>query len=564
MRRTPILTLTLLALCGPPALAAQEDASRVQAPARADLPPRVATDIIDFFNDPATLHMTGRTRIPEDRHVQGDVAVLGGPVVIAGRISGRVVVINGDVELHPRARVDGDLTVVGGTITGAGEAIVGGEMREYSERLRYRRSGERIAGLENGPRRRAERDPRAGRASFTIAAAQGYNRVEGASAYLGPLIETAGSNPLRLRAYAVLRSERGPLLEADRWGHMVTAEQFIGGRRELRLGAGLHSVVEPIEEWHVSTAENSLWTFLFHHDLRDHYQRKGWRVFAGVEPRDLPASLEVEYRAEDHRSLAAGDPFALFGGGWRAQPLVGEGDVRLIAARGRIDTRNDRDDPSTGWLFGARIEHALDADLTRPAAALVAPLPGPPVLLPHREYGEYTTGMLDLRRYNRVDASSRLNFRVVAGGSLTGTALPPQRQHALGGEGSLPGYDTFELDCGARGSRVVPGTPDADAPRFVPSYGCDRFALFQAEYRGRLRFGFGDAYEDEESGWSGGLNWVTFLDAGRGWSLAAGRDEPTAVDVGMGVLFDRLGVHLAAPVSRGGGMNLSIRLGSRF
>jgi hypothetical protein len=183
--------------------------------------------------------------------------------------------------------------------------------------------------------------------------------------------------------------------------------------------------------------------------------------------------------------------------------------------------------------------------------------------------------MVDIRRYNRVDPDSRLNFRLLAGGSLDGDALPPQRQHAIGGEGSLPGFPLFQFDCGARAERVYRGTGTAGSTAFYPRYGCDAFALFQAEYRGSFAFRFrwdsvpwsDEAEEDEDWGFVADLSpdWTFFVDAGQGWSYdGVARDEELAADVGAGILLGRFGIFLAVPVTGGDGVNLFARIGPRF
>ncbi|HEX8273045.1 MAG TPA: hypothetical protein VF615_10435 [Longimicrobiaceae bacterium] len=595
--RSSLIALAALLLAAAPA-AAQETgaaASPADTVRRMDLPPEVAEEVIDFFNDGRTLHFSGRTRIPEERTIGGDVAVLGGPLTVAGRIEGRVVVINGDVELLPGAVVDGDLTVVGGTITGLDAARVTGEVLTYTERLRYVHRGDRIARSERDRRRDREAarggDTGTGRATFLVTSGQSYNRVEGLPIHFGPVIETSGSNPFRLRALAVYRTENGPFFRTERWGHDVSAEQFFGGRRELRVGGGVYSLVAPIEEWHLSDTENGLSTFLFHRDFRDHYERKGWNAYATLEPRGTPLSLTGGYRSERHASLAAGDPWTIWDNGdaWRPQPLVGEGRLNAVFGRIGIDTRNDRDEPSNGWWVQGEVEHALDDGLVRPAA--LRPTFGPLdefslVPVPAEPFGAFTRGMLDIRRYNRIDPDSRLNLRVVVAGSLDGSELPPQRQHALGGEGTLPGYSLLELDCGARVDRVVrpvggtgPADPD-DVPAFFTRYGCDRFALAQAEYRGSLSFRFnwsGRGWWDDDDGddegedgdtyresWDTDVNWVLFADAGHGWSTRDGLGDDTGVDAGFGLLFDELGVYAAVPLRNGRGVNLFVRLGSRF
>src|SRR5690606_18547862 len=163
---------------------------------------------------------------------------------------------------------------------------------------------------------------------------------------------------------------------------------------------------------------------------------------------------------------------------------------------------------------------------------------------------------------------SRLNFRLLLGGSLSGNPLPPQYQHAMGGEGTLPGYDLFSLDCGARSRTVHRSLADVDDPEaaaYFPRYGCDAFALFQAEYRGRFTFRmrwdsapWTDDDEEEvalaaEPTWEFAPDWIVFVDAGRGWNLDSATDEPLAVDVGAGVMIGRVGAFVALPLSGSGG-----------
>jgi hypothetical protein len=156
--------------------------------------------------------------------------------------------------------------------------------------------------------------------------------------------------------------------------------------------------------------------------------------------------------------------------------------------------------------------------------------------------------------------------------------LPPQRQHALGGAGSLPGFGLLALDCGARG---FSGVRDGGGARFYDAYGCDRFALFQAEYRGDLSFRAPprvakSAAADDDGGldWSdmrlvdADFGWVLFVDVGAGWtSLERHHDENTAVDLGAGVLLGDVGLYVAAPVRDvydRGGVSFFIRLAPRF
>lgn len=579
-----------------PARAQQDTVPHEIAEAR--LPGELAERVTAFFNNPRTLHFNGRTRIPADGKVSGDVAVMDGPLEVAGRIDGNLVVINGDLVLVPGATVSGSITVVGGDIEGGDSARVEGAMTAYSAPLEFARDGERIVLREPGEvadsagegtvlHRRAR-----GRTRLVLATEGSYNRVEGLPITFGPVVETPGSNPFRLRARGIFRTEAEGPYRAERWGGDVQVEQFLGGNRLLRVGGAVRSVVSPIEGWHLSNVENSLSTFILHRDLRDYYQRRGYSLFATAAPSYSPFSATLEFRSERHLPLAAGDPWSIFdeGEGWRLQPYAARGDLSSLLASVRWDGRNDPEDPSSGWFFETELERAVRNTLRQPelvAMTVFGATAGDPLLAGERPFGLFTHGALDLRRYNRLSPTSRLNLRVMAAGSLGDSPLAPQRQHALGGEGSLPGFNLLSIDCGARGEVVrLRSDPYTEpVPRaFYRGYGCDRVVLVQAEYRGNVdfRINFGRTREDEgddddlqsRSGGvlDGTLGWIFFADAGSGWAKAdPGGVQQDAADVGAGVLLGRLGVYAAVPVASDGrfvrpsrGPNIFVRLNSRF
>jgi hypothetical protein len=545
----------------------------------AQLPMVVAEEITRRLNEPdAGLH-EGDMAIPAGSRHAGNLAILGGDLTLAGTVEGDLVVVNGDLRVIGGAAIGGDLVAVGGGVENLAGARVGGAIITHGGEYRYEVRDGRFRHLAP-PRFGLGRTPRAQGSDFLITTGKSYNRVEGMPIAFGPRLRTAGSNPLRLQALGIYRTESGLTLDPDRMGYYVRADQYVGGRRNYRVGATLHSLVEPIEEWQLSDLESGLATFLFHRDSRDHYERTGWSLFANWEPLDLPYLIHLEGRWEKHGLRAPGSPWSLFRNAepWRPQPVVAGGRLGSVAAMAEYDTRSPVANPASGWLLRGRLEQALHVDLVYPEVLGTDagdPAPSP---LQAPSYGRFLTGLIDLRSYNRVDVDSRLNFRLVAGGSPRGAPLPPQRQHALGGEGALPGLSLFSTDCGARASRVL--LPNADGTAgdvpFFPHYGCDAFGLVQAEFRGKLAFRFrwdGGPWRDdretaEEPGWDLGWNvspdWSIFVDAGRGWTFHRRPDADTEVTVGAGLLLDRLGVYFAVPVTGGGGVNLFVRLGPRF
>ena len=552
----------------------------------ADLPRSVAEEVVAVFNDPATVRLSAPATIPEGSTIVGDVGVLGGPVTVAGRVEGGLIVVNGDVTFTGPGRVTGDLLVIGGRVEGAEAGAVGGTLIVYGESLPYRRRGDRIEISEpREPRRPLRTDFGPGNSHFTIRAGTSYNRVEGLPVMFGPIVETRGDHPFRVEALGIWRTESGLSLDDEELGYRLRVEQRFGWSPRLALGATVHSEVRPIEDRGLSDLETSLATFFLHKDYRDHVEREGWSVYARTEVPSADLEATLEYADENHAFAPVGSPWTLRKNDdpWRPQPLVGTGDLRTLTATVLHDGRNDPDDPSDGWYALGRLTRGVDGDLTLPGYdGPAGPVADEAVPVP----SDFTDGLLDLRRHLRVSPDADLALRLVAAGALGDTPVPPQHQHALGGEGSLPGYRLFSLDCGARDRTFrVPREAEEDEDPFEPvfaAYGCDRTLLFQAQYRGHLFFDL--SWDDEDDDWEEDWDWypavdfspswVAFVNAGRGWVSDAPRwgvpgleraDSESLVDVGFGVFLGDLGLLWALPLQGDDrGVNFFVRLSRRF
>lgn len=543
----------------------------VQAQETRPLTEEASASIAEFYNQPGVIRLSGATRVAAGTELAGDVASVGGPFVVMGAVRGAVVVINGDLRLLPEGRITGTVVVVGGRFEGDAGAVAGGVV-VYPEPLSFRWEGDRM--ISPGARREswlsAGWSTDFGRADLTLAVDGSYNRVEGLPVTFGPRFELGRSNPTVLDARLIYRTRSGLRIHPDEFGHDVRLEQSLGGHRALLAGVRLHRTVDPIELNGVSDTENSLSTFIIHRDYRDHYARRGWGAYLHYGGRTQRLLGGLEYRDETHGSVRPHTPWSLLNNDepWRAQPQVAEGDLRTLRGWLRWDTRNDRVDPATGWLIQVETEQGLEGGLRILESLQVSPLPEDPLIYYRGVGAEFTTVRVDARRYMRLGPRTRVAVRAVAEGSPDDGALPPQRQHVLGGEGTLPGYDRFALDCGAR-----------DQPRirdFFPYYGCDRSVLFQAEGRFSLfTAGF-------SPGRALGLDFdlattpelVLFADAGRAWieseSLNGREPGPDGLlyDAGIGLRLGRLAFYLAVPLSShggaGSGVNFFARLGPRF
>src|SRR5690606_17831893 len=142
--------------------------------------------------------------------VAGDLASLGGPLVVAGMVRGDVLVINGDARIEPGGRIQGSLTVVGGRME-ALPAAVAGETVVYPEALRFRRQDDRLIPLEPSRPSRLSAGVSTwfGRTDFVLAVEDSYNRVEGLPVSFGPRVELGRSNPTVVDARLIYRTRSG-------------------------------------------------------------------------------------------------------------------------------------------------------------------------------------------------------------------------------------------------------------------------------------------------------------------------------------------------------------------
>ena len=521
----------------------------------------VIQSAIDLYNRAGTIRMTGDSRIAAGSEVIGDLAVLSGVLELEGRIRGDLLVLNGDLRFGPTAQVDGRVLVIGGTAEGMDTTRVTGSVQAYRNSFGYHL---RDGVMERATRRvlpaelAAGRDFDFGRADLIIATPGPYNRVEGLPIGAGPRLTLGHSNPTVFEGLGIYRSATGSNIDADDLGYALRAEQYFGGRRALRLGVQVYSQIAAIEPAGLSDREASLATFVLHRDYRDHYNREGWQGYVRFAPPEYAWSGSVEYTDERHAPVSPRDPWSILKGGedWRVEPLAASGYLRSLTVRIAFDSRNDPADASHGWWLRGQLERALGGSLRTELDTGSEPAPR-----------RFWHGEVDLRRYARLGPSSRLAVRLLATGSLNGHALPVQRQHTLGGEGSLPGFEMRRFDCGGQRQIILRnGTP------FQRFYGCDHAALVQLEYQTDFKFlrRFRHASIDQ-LGLLQRTRAALFFDAGRAWNLdeekgvrGNGNDDFSA-DAGFGLRLGPVGLYWAVPVSgRGEPMNFFVRIGPRL
>lgn len=548
------------------------------------VPREASLEATRVYNAPGTRKVHGDFTLAAGDTVRSDLAVLNGAVRLAGVVTGQVVALNSDVRLVDGARVEQSITVIGGTFDGPDRPSVGGEIRVWSSRYRYREDADTlIAETDLFARwsRWVRDDEEFGTQSqLFITTAHTYNRVEGLPIFVGPRLRMrGGSTRVTAEAFGIFRTGDQLVWKRENLGHRAQLDVRQGKRAGFAVGGRLFDEVDAIESWQLTDAEVGLNTFLFTRDYRDFWQRHGGQGYVSVFG-GLGTELRGSVSEERWSSRRARDVWSLFNDNlaWRPNPSVDEGVLHLVTLSGTLDTRNRKANSRSGWYLRGEYERgsgdltSLGALTSNVRAQTVGPV-------------QYGRAFFDLRRYTRLGPRSQVNLRAVLGGWTDGDPLPVQRRLAVSGLDALPGFDFRRMLGDADVGTCATGADGIYAALGRPAQ-CDRMALVQVEWKGdiRLRFFGDDDFGDRR--WSFGRKadgtWVLFANSGRGWLVgntsgttgadALRYDKNTVpaigtwrTDVGGGFDFGDFGVYVAQAVSQSGlSPNVYVRLARRF
>ena len=546
------------------------------------VPREVAREATRIFNASSTRRVRGDFTLAAPDTVRGDVAVLNGHARVAGVITGQLVVLNGDATLVAGGRIDGSLTVLGGSFESPDRPAIGGDIRVWSARLRYREESDTlVADVDRELFTRWARwqrdDPSGSRSQLFLTTAHTYNRVEGLPIYLGPRIRVRnGDTRMEAEVFGIFRTGDQLAFKRENLGHRVRLEFRQGHSAGFLAGGRLFDEVDAVERWQLSESEVGLASFLATRDYRDYWLRHGASGYLGIFGRGK-SELRATFGEERWSSRRMRDVPSLFNNDvpWRANPRSDDGVMHIATVSGKVDTRNRADDPRSGWF--------LQADWERGTGTLGSLAATTTDTRPLQVAGAvtYSRALLDLRRYNRLAPGAQLNVRLVAGGWLSGDPLPLQRRFSVSGIDALPGRDFRQMSGDVDVTSCASGLSDVYAALGRPAQ-CERILLAQAEFKGDFRFSLGgddDGFGDRR--WMAGRfradgAWVVFANSGRGW-LSHGSGSALHVssgipalstwqsDVGGGFDFGSFGVYVAKSVSETDlPANFYVRLGRRF
>jgi hypothetical protein len=543
--------------------------------------------LLNALNDRSTRVVESGAIVLNGLAAGSQVAVLGGDVRTEGRLQGRLFVVNGSVDFTASTVLDDTVFIFGSSARGVDQLAEPGRVVISRERLQLNYSDGTYALTAPSPNlaarwwRQRDKWREQGWSELRLASARTYNRVEGLPVLFGPAIGREFDwGRVTVEALSILRSVRTFELTPENVGHSARIELSVGKRYGWRVGARHFDVVDAIEPHQLSETEIGLASFLLHRDFQDYYDRLGGSVYASAFiGSDLDLTLEWSKQRWGARGVR--DPWTLTrdAEGWRTNPDVDDGKFRLGTVRFTYDTRSTARLPDNGWFLSGAYEYGTGT-ITRYGTA-----PTSPRVQTVGGATSYDRVLLDARKYSRISPGSQLNARILIGGWLSGDQLPMQRRLSVGGPGTLPGYDFRDVIGDHAGapidywqcSRQLSGGTQANG---TPAE-CDRIALAQIEFRGRLNvdpFGlFGGDRSFRRRGWGRGTQFVLYADAGRGWQVGAPDGRVTfrkgvlpplstfQTDMGIGVVLDDVGLYLSKALSQSKSpLNFMVRLRPRF
>lgn len=349
MRRI-LAALAAIVLAAPPA--ASQDSLRIR---RAG-PGRAGVVLREAVAAPHTVVMadTGTVTLPRGSVVEQSLLIAGGDVAVGATVRGDVVVIGGDLYMHPGGAIEGRATALGGCVYMSSLATIAGETECLRDaQFDVRRTGS-IVEVSYRPVR-AEGIPLVAvpfPAGFRIPL---YTRVDGLGLPWGPRATLAGG-AVEIDPTLTYRSATG---EID---PQLVVQAGIGGLWFAELRGGRDTRTN--DAWIRSDPLNSLLTLIVGRDVRNYYRSRYAAVRAGRRwERGLTQwSAWLGAQAERDRSTHTRTPWSALDrrdsveGMARPNPPVAHGDVRSALAGMVVEWERD------GVLLGARAESEIVLD----------------------------------------------------------------------------------------------------------------------------------------------------------------------------------------------------------
>ena len=369
---------------------------------------------------------TSHVRVSRDSTIPMSLVVVGPHVVVGGRVEGDIVVVGGDLFVHPGAHVSGRVLVVGGCAYPSALATIrGGTQCWRDHTFQPTQTGRGIA-LDYRALSHVEPIRFVTLPEIFGVRIPSYDRVNGLSLPFGPRLTPTGSGlagRLTIDPVVTYRSDLGAIDPS-------VAVRYEQSRRAAFEVSALRGTFTN-DAWIRGDIVNSVITLVTGSDVRNYYRadRGEARMIRLWEGEMFEHEPFLGVRTERGWSVGPGpdatsEPWSLLGRGDRE-----EGTLRPNppVVRGRL---------SSG-LLGSRLRWESGEVQLKSDALIEAPFDSP-------VDGNFVQGTLDFGIAFPTFGTHRLSFE--AHGLLTlGDTAPPQRFSYLGGSGTLPTFDLLEF-----------------------------------------------------------------------------------------------------------------------
>jgi hypothetical protein len=370
--------------------------------------PRLDARVDAILRNPEYRILTRDTVVARDDTLQGPVLTLGNRLVIEGTVRGDLAIIDANVYARPGARIEGDVTNIGGGFYRSEQAVITGSVSDHPlAPYHVEKTEERITivgDVEHRYFRAALQPPQA-------------NRVDGFRPYLGAVFVTPGLGRFSFELQGWVA-----------YGLEAESEEALQGGGELRLRRGLNHLGVGVEKttwtndaWNRGDLDNTI-VFLWHgRDYRNYYEAQRQYVVLARELVRGPheAVLALRGQREDGASRLAGDPWVLLSpDSFRVNPAIDDGVITsaIVSLKGEW----------TGQHALAKYDGAIEV-------ARQNVFDGQHDFQAFRAWGTWAMQAL---------ANHTLEFEGYFQGPLGSDSLPRQRWSILGGSGTL---NTFEI-----------------------------------------------------------------------------------------------------------------------
>lgn len=355
--------------------------------------------------------------LPRDSTVDRTVLILGGDATVASTVHGDVIVVDGDLFLHPGAAIDGRAVAIGGAVypSSLARAELGIEsFRDVTYQITRSADGRIQLDWRSLSSFAVE--------TFTFPIVFGfrlptYSRVDGLGLPWGPRI-TLDTGRIVIDPLITYRSDLGEIDPS------VTARLGIGRLTDLEVRAERGTFTN--DRWIQSDIANLVSTLFAGRDYRNYSRadrgeallQRRWERAATL------LALEVGGRTERAWSVTAGGPWSVFGradavdGMLRPNPAVVHGRITSALAGGRFDWERQQVTLTTRLLTETSLDTPDDSRFTQ--ATL-----------------DVSVGFPAFRNHTFSFESHAVH--------TFGDRPPPQRFAYLGGSGTLPTFDLLEF-----------------------------------------------------------------------------------------------------------------------